>query len=230
MGTLDTIFFDMDGTLLDTEKYYNLCWYLAITEAGYEITREKALELRSLGRPHVYHFFRELYGEDFPYDAIRNRRKEMMEEMLSRDGISLKPGVKELLSWLKEKKIRCMIATATDLERTRRYLEQTGILEYFDALISAVMVEKGKPSPDIYLLACEKAGRRPQDCIAVEDSPNGVHSAAAAGCRVFMVPDQTQPDAELRKECEQVFSSLSDMQSWLESEQFRSNEKSSLEL
>ena len=66
-------------------------------------------------------------------------------------------------------------------------------------MISATMVQEGKPSPDIYLYACEQLGRKPQDCMAVEDSPNGVLSAARAGCRVVMVPDQTDAEPELEK-------------------------------
>lgn len=186
---MDTVFFDMDGTLIDTEKYYNVCWCEAIAKFGYTITKEEALDLRSLGRPHVYRFFEEKYGKGFPYDEMRAYRKKIMEEMLKRDGITVKPGAKEILLWLKSRQIRCMIATATDLERTNRYLEMAGLSSYFDEIISAVMVKNGKPSPDIYQLACEKAGRIPSDCIAIEDSPNGVRAAAAAGCRVFMIPD-----------------------------------------
>lgn len=141
---MDTVFFDMDGTLIDTEKYYNVCWCEAIAKFGYTITKEEALDLRSLGRPHVYRFFEEKYGKGFPYDEMRAYRKKIMEEMLKRDGITVKPGAKEILLWLKSRQIRCMIATATDLERTNRYLEMAGLSSYFDEIISAVMVKNGK--------------------------------------------------------------------------------------
>ena len=72
-------------------------------------------------------------------------------------------------------------------------------MPYFDKLISATMVKEGKPAPDIYLYACRQLGLPPEECIAVEDSPNGVISAYRAGLRVIMVPDQTKPDKELEQ-------------------------------
>ena len=104
-----------------------------------------------------------------------------------------------------------MIATATDLERTNRYLEMAGLSSYFDEIISAVMVKNGKPSPDIYQLACEKAGRIPLDCIAIEDSPNGVRAAAAAGCCVFMIPDLDEPDEQRARCAKEFFLVLSEL-------------------
>lgn len=140
-----------------------------------------------------------MFGPQLDYHAVRERRKALMEERLDQEGIELKPGALELLAWLKDHGIRSAIATATDLQRTEKYLGGLGIRNYFDQVISATMVKEGKPSPDIYLHACRQLGRRPWDCMAVEDSPNGVRSAAAAGCRVVMVPDQTEPDPDLEK-------------------------------
>ena len=163
---------------------------MALAEFGYRMTDEQALTMRSLGRPFAPRQLKGWFGEDFDYIAVRDRRKALMEETIDREGIERKPGSLELLKRLKQEGMTTAIATATDLERTGKYLKMTGLEGYFDRLISAVQVKEGKPSPDIYLYACEQLGVSPEDCIAVEDSPNGVLSAYRAGCKVVMVPDR----------------------------------------
>lgn len=172
--------------------------------------------MRSLGRPFAPVHLKEMFGESIDYTQVREKRKELVEECIKENGIQLKPGVIELLQWLKENHIRAAIATATDMERTNRYLKMLGIHEYFDKLISATMVKEGKPSPDIYLYACEQLGRKPEECIAVEDSPNGVLSAYRAGCKVVMVPDQTAPEEELKSKLFACVETLTDIQGLLQ--------------
>ena len=193
------VIFDLDGTLTDTEKYYQTAWPKALEHFGYTMEKEKALELRSLGRPFAPAKFKEWYGEDFDYMKVREYRKGLVEEMISRTGIPLKPGAKEILTWLRENNILTSLATANDYERTERYLKKIGLFEYFDKIICANMVEQGKPAPDIYAYAFKQLGLSPDRTFAVEDSPNGVTSAYRAGCKVIMIPDLTQPDEELKK-------------------------------
>ena len=119
--------------------------------------------------------------------------------------------IAEKLEYLKEKKIQRAIATATDTERAARYLKQIGLYEYFDRIICANMVKCGKPSPDIYIYACQQLGLDPSACMAVENSPNGVTGAYRAGCQVVMVPDQTKPDAELQNMLTACVDSLDQM-------------------
>lgn len=209
---IKAVIFDLDGTLIDTEKYYRVFWPKALAEFGYHMSDEQALFIRSLGRPFAPAQFRAWFGEDIDYVAVRQKRRDLMEAYLEQVGVEAKAGAAELLRGLKEKGILTAVATASDLERTNKYLKLTGLDGYFDRLISATQVKEGKPAPDIYLYACEQLGLSPEDCLAVEDSPNGVKSAFHAGCKVVFVPDQTEADAEIKPYLFAAVSTLSDVQ------------------
>jgi DNA helicase-2/ATP-dependent DNA helicase PcrA len=191
------VFFDMDGTLIDTEKYFRRFWPEAAAAFGYEMSDGQALSMRSLGRPFAPAQLKEWFGPETDYQAIRAKRTEMMEAQLRIDGLQRKPGAVEILEELKQRGIPAVVVTASPIERTERYLTEVGILQYFDRIISATQVSEGKPSPDVYLLASKEVGFPTEECLAVEDSPNGVMSAYRAGCKVVMVPDQTPADEML---------------------------------
>lgn len=195
---MNTILFDMDGTLFDTEKHYQWAWRKAIADAGYELDASEVLKLRSLGAPYNVAQFQEWFGEEVDYRAIRQERVDLMKDMLAHE-IPLKPQVPQTLEKLRQMGYSMAVVTATAQEQAVSNLKLAGLLPFFDHVISASMVKRGKPAPDVYLYACGVLGVQPENCYAVEDSPNGVMSAHAAGCRTIMIPDLSQPDAELSR-------------------------------
>ncbi len=190
------VIFDMDGTLLDTEKLNVRFWMEAGRTFGYDITEEDVLFIRSLdGR-----LVRKYFGERFPgfdFDRVREERRRLMDIHVDANGVELKPGVREILEYLRSSGIKTAVATASRPDHVAKYLTMTGIDGLFDEIVCTSSVANGKPAPDVYLYACEKIGEPPRDCAAVEDAPNGVRSAYGAGCDVIFIPDLTGPDQEM---------------------------------
>ena len=213
---ISIIIFDLDGTLIDTEKYFKIFWRQAAAQFGYSMTEEQALALRSLGKPFAPALLKEWFGEEFDYTAVRDCRRKLMQEHLANTGLETKPGAYETLQWLSQNGYRVAIATATPADRARQQLQETGLLDFVDEIISAADSKFGKPAPDVYLKAMEALGADASECLAVEDSPNGVMSALAAGLPVVMVPDQTQPDEKMAGQLYACLPELKDMISLLQ--------------
>ncbi|MBQ2115636.1 MAG: HAD family phosphatase [Lachnospiraceae bacterium] len=208
---IKAVVFDMDGVLIDTEKHYYEAWQEAARSFGYDFRSEHALMLRSCDANVAAKMMKGIFGEDFDYFAVREVRRGLVAERLKKYGLEKKPGLDEILDYLKQNGIKTAVATATPIELTLQHLTKIGVKDKFDKIVSAKQVANGKPAPDVYLYACEQIGENPSDCIAVEDSPNGIKSAYAAGCKPVMVPDLTQPDDEIKPLLYGVADTLADI-------------------
>ena len=130
-------------------------------------------------------------------------------------GVPVKPGAQELLAALKDAGWTIGLASSTYIDSVRKELASTGLLPYFNVVIGGDTVRHSKPAPDIYLLACEKAGAVPSETYAIEDSHNGIRSAHAAGMKPLMVPDLLPADPSIRPLCTAVLPDLKAVQTYL---------------
>ena len=203
------LFLDVDGLLVDSERVFNVCWRKAAESEGYSMTYEQALQLRSLDSGLAKDLFRSWYGDDNAYPAIRAARKMIMSEAVAKEPLVVKPGVLEFLDKATNLPVKVAIVTSSPMSRITAYLAAVGIdVSLFDSVITTEQVKRGKPFPDVYLYACKTIGSAPCECIAVEDSPNGIKSAHDAGCYTVMIPDLTPCDESIGqfvgKECETI--------------------------
>lgn len=193
------VIFDLDGLLLDTEKLYQRFWIEAAKKCGYTMTREQALQLRSLDKELAKELLGEWFGKDFSYQKTKEIRIQLMNDYIEKNGVEAKRGARQLAEYLRESGYKTAIATATNYERANYHLKLAGIRDCFENIICAGTVEHGKPYPDVYLYACEKLGLEPKSCLALEDSPNGIKSAYSAGCSVICVPDEGEVEEEVKQ-------------------------------
>lgn len=193
------VLFDMDGVVLDTEKLYARFWTEAAHALGYPMTYEQALGMRSLNNEAGQAKLESYFGPGVSRAIMRDKRVELMDAYVVEHGVEAKPGIGELLDYLKERGIKAAIATSSLKARAQAYLDGLGLSAKFDCICSGHDVRCGKPAPDIYLHAAACIGIAPENCLAIEDSPAGIQSAYHAGCMPVLVPDLDGSDLEMQK-------------------------------
>nr|MBQ8245261.1 HAD family phosphatase [Oscillospiraceae bacterium] len=191
------VLFDMDGLVLDSETLYSRFWREACACYGYTMTYEQSLEMRALNKVAAAAKLRSFFGESADYKTLRTKRIELMDAFIEENGVAVKPGIFELMDFLKQQGISTAITSSSPLERIRQHLARHGLDTRFDRLCSGHDVPNGKPAPDIYLHGAASLGLKPEECLALEDAPSGILSAYRAGCLTVMIPDQDQPDESI---------------------------------
>ena len=196
--SVKAVIFDMDGVLFDTEKLCMDSWVAVAKEAG---IRDMEIFFPScIGRnlTDTRALFREFYGDTYDFEQFRRQASTWFHDYVEQEGIPVKKGVGEILDFLRQSGYLIGLASSTSLRSVEDYLQRAGIRQYFQSLTTGDMVEHSKPQPDIYLIACERLGVKPEEAIAIEDSPNGIRAAHSAGMIPVMVPDLIAADQEMR--------------------------------
>jgi HAD superfamily hydrolase (TIGR01509 family) len=207
--------FDMDGLLFNSERLA----LRALDEAArsLELDLPHGFSLRLIGVPadRSRELLFEQLGPCAPADRLLAEATVRLHAAIDGGRLRLQPGLTELLAWLDACEIPRAVATSSSRAKAAHHLRATAIEDRFDAIVTRDDVARGKPHPDLYLKAAAALGRRPAECLALEDSHNGVRAAHAAGVPVVMVPDVLQPDDEMRRCAVAIVDTLHGVRPWL---------------
>ncbi len=201
----------MDGVLLDTETVCKITWRRAAEEYGIDNIDEAFRKCVGCNRNDTELILRDYVGDKVAPQVFRNRTGELFDIVEEESGLEKMPYVDDCLSFLKKNGFRIALVSSTRAVKVNRQLKNAGIHEYFETFTTGDLVEHSKPCPDIYLKSLESLNLSSDECVAIEDSPNGVRAAVAAGIKCIMVPDQIAPDDEMKKIAWQILPSLKDL-------------------
>ncbi|MGB7537195.1 MAG: HAD family phosphatase [Anaerolineales bacterium] len=190
------VILDMDGLMLDTEPMSQAGWIQTFHERGLSFREDQFQALIGLNVIDARRMITGWYGADFPFDEVYARKIVAVDEIIARDGIPLKPGLVEFLTAVDSLGLRKAVATSTSRKRAMYKLNLSGVPGTIETLAGGDEAAHGKPAPDLFLLAAQRLGIPPAECLAFEDSDPGVLAARAAGMRVVIIPDRKHPSAE----------------------------------
>jgi len=211
------VVFDMDGLLVDTEQVVFEAMRAAARGTGREMPFQVFLRMVGLPAMAGDQIVLEHFGQDFDLQSWRAAISHHFDEIAAA-GIALKAGVIELLEVLDARRMPRAVATSSTRQAVEHSLGQHGLVGRFDAIISRELQTRHKPHPDPFLKAAEALGVAPEDCLALEDSHNGVRAAAAAGMMTIMVPDLLDPTDEMHGLCVRIAADLHEVRELLEAQ------------
>lgn len=208
---IKAVIFDLDGVVIDSEPIaYSILQELA-GEYGHTIPL-KDYTTKYLGRTVAMGM--QTMIDSFGLTISPNElfaKYSAKERLKAEEGIPLKPGAMELLSYLKDNGYKTIVASSSTRERAVKILSDNGVLKYFDDLVFGYEVPRGKPFPDIFIKACEKLGIKKSESIIIEDSEAGIDAGFSAGIPLICIPDMKKPDKEHLRKTTFVMSSLYDV-------------------
>lgn len=212
---IKAVIFDLDGLLVDSEIVAYKIYKEMLNEFEYNFSIEEYAKNFS-GKTLINNITYLINTYNLPLDINIALEKVLeIENKFIEEGIELKAGAKELLSYLKSNSYKIALASSSIKDRALTILKQNNIIEYFDDFVFGYEVEKGKPYPDIFLKACEKLSESPENCLVLEDSEAGIQAAYSANIPVICVPDMKVPTQKYLDMTKAVLNSLEEVISYL---------------
>lgn len=213
---IKAVIFDMDGLMIDSERVTFEGYQHVLAKENLTMSEEKYKTL--LGKPvkAVHDLFKEDYGPQYDVDQIIKDVHAYIAKRFETEGVPLKPGLVELLKYLKENNYKTIIATSSHRNRVDLIVKQAQIDQYFDDSICGDEVTKGKPNPEVFLKACQKLQVSPQDALVLEDSESGINAAYNAEIKVIGIPDMKYPEEKYVKMTYKIMDNLFQVKDFLE--------------
>ncbi|ELV8717461.1 HAD family phosphatase [Vibrio vulnificus] len=201
--------FDMDGLLLDTERVCMRIFKQACDVQKLPFYQETYLSIIGRNSAGIDAILRAAYGDDL--DRLHAEWRKRYNQVVLHEAIPVKEGVIALLEWLKAHQIPAAVATSTQKDVALVKLKLAGLDHYFESITTGCEVTHGKPDPEIYLLAASRLNVPPAQCLAFEDSNNGVRAAVAANMMTYQIPDLVEPCEEVIAFGHRIYPSLTEV-------------------
>lgn len=194
----EAVLFDLDGTLVDSMWVWPEVDIDYLGRMGLEVPEDLQREIEGMGFTEVAWYFKERFQIPDSVEQIKKTWNDMaMEAYIHR--VPLKPGVRRLLGYLKERGIFIGVASSNSKELIQAVLKSHGVDSYFDCIVTACEVKRGKPAPDVYLEAARRLGVATEKCLVFEDIVPGIQAGNAAHMTTCAVEDAYSADQRGRK-------------------------------
>ena len=208
-----SIIFDMDGTLLDTQKICIPAWDWAGERQGFKNVGECIPDVLGTNLVGWSNYLRKKY----PTMDVDLFNEEFREYIAKHLVVRYRPGAEKLLNFFKKKGVKLALATGSSKKTIEQHLKTVGATNVFDVIVPGTAVTNGKPAPDIFLLAAQNLGVNPAECYVIEDSPKGIIAGYNAGMKCIGIPDVLQFDDETKALLTAEFSDLAEAIPFFES-------------